>query len=63
MVPNSETDVIGYAIRPTRGGANIRLTEPTEELLAHVYERLWIAGIGDGGGVATAYGFISNHLR
>ena len=62
-LPNGNTDVIGYAIRPTRGGADIKLTEPTEDLLAHVYERLWIAGIGDGGGVATAYGFISAHLR
>jgi hypothetical protein len=61
-LPN-DVDVIGYAVRPTRGGADITLAEPTEDLLAHVYQRLWIAGLGDGGGVATAFGFISDHLR
>jgi len=62
-MPVESTEIIGYAILPTRGGAAIRLNEPSEDLLAHVHQRLWVSGIGDGSGVATAFGLISDRFN
>ena len=53
-------DPISYAIRPTRGGSDIMLTDPSADLLTHLNERVWVAGIGDGTG-ATAFGVISKN--
>ncbi|HWJ13213.1 MAG TPA: hypothetical protein VNS10_05675, partial [Gemmatimonadaceae bacterium] len=39
-MPVESTEIIGYAILPTRGGAAIMLNEPSEDLLAHVHQRL-----------------------
>jgi hypothetical protein len=39
---------IGYVIRPTKGGSDIVLTNPPAELLAHLNERLWVAGVDEG---------------
>jgi hypothetical protein len=55
--PIETADVIGYAIRPTRGGADIALNEPTADLLAYLGERIWVAGAD--AGVPTAFGLIS----
>lgn len=49
---------IGYAIRPTAGGFDIELSEPSEDLLSHLNERIWIAGLDNGPGSPTAYGVI-----
>lgn len=59
---DDETD-LAYAILPTRGGAAIRLTDPSDELRSFVHQRIWIAGIGDGGGTATAFGLIADRFR
>jgi hypothetical protein len=61
--PTKSAEIIGYAILPTRGGAAIMLNEPSEDLLAHVHQRLWVSGIGDGSGVATAFGLISDRFN
>jgi len=47
-----------YAIRRTDGGSYIMLTDPSPDLLAHVNERLWIAGLENGPGAPTAFGII-----
>jgi len=62
-LPTKSAEIIGYAILPTRGGAAIMLNEPSEDLLAHVHQRLWVSGIGDGSGVATAFGLISDRFN
>jgi len=62
-LPTKSAEIIGYAILPTRGGAAIKLNEPSEDLLAHVGQRLWVSGIGDGGGAATAFGLISDRIN
>jgi hypothetical protein len=48
--------VIGYALQLTRGDT-VELKEPSTDLLAHVGERLWVAGPIDG--PPTAFGVIS----
>jgi hypothetical protein len=55
--PIETADVIGYAIRPTRGGQTIALSEPSTDLLAYLGERIWVAGADQG--VPTAFGLIS----
>jgi len=47
---------LGYAIRPTAGGSDILLSDPSPDLLTHLNERIWLAGANGGG--ATAYGVI-----
>ena len=47
---------IGYAIRPTSGGSDILLNDPSPDLLLHLNARIWIAGATGGG--AMAYGVI-----
>jgi len=56
-VPTDTGDPIGYAIRPTRGGATITLTDPPTDLVAHLGARLWVAASGDG--PPTSFGVIS----
>ncbi len=51
-------DPIGYAIRPTDGGSDVMLSNPSPDLLTHLNERLWVAGIDGSGGEPTAYGVI-----
>ena len=46
----------GYAIRPTNGGSDIMLTNPSEDLLAHLNERLWVSAVDDG--TSMAFGVI-----
>jgi hypothetical protein len=46
--PTDTGDPIGYAIRPTRGGATVALADPPTDLTAHLGERLWVAGGSDG---------------
>ena len=48
--------VIGYALQLTRGDT-VGLTEPSADLLAHLGERVWIAGPIEG--PTTAFGVIS----
>jgi len=55
--PIENADVIGYAIRPTRGGPTIALSEPSTDMLAYLGERIWVAGTDEG--VATSFGLIS----
>jgi len=57
--PSESIEPTGYAILPTRGGPTIALTNPSADLLAHLGERLWVAGVGDG--APTAFGVISEH--
>jgi hypothetical protein len=56
-VPTDTGDPIGYAIRPTRGGATVALTDPSTDLVAHLGQRLWVAASGDG--QPTSFGVIS----
>jgi hypothetical protein len=56
-VPTDTGDPIGYAIRPTRGGANVALTDPSTDLLAHLGQRIWVAAGSDG--PPMAFGVIS----
>lgn len=46
-----------YAIRQTNGGAYIMLFNPPAELLTHLNERIWIAGLDELSG-PTAFGVI-----
>jgi hypothetical protein len=56
-VDKESIEPIGYAILPTRGGLTIALTDPSADLLAHLGQRLWVAGVGEG--APTAFGVIS----
>lgn len=47
---------IGYAIRPTAGGSDVLLSDPSPDLLTYLNKRIWLAG--ENGGGATAYGII-----
>ena len=58
-VLGNERSVLGYALRLTRGDT-VELKEPSAELLAHVGERIWVAGPIDG--PPTAFGIIGGHL-
>ena len=51
-------DPIGYAIRPTLGGSDVKLADPPADMLAHLNQRLWVAGLDGSGGSPTAYGVI-----
>jgi hypothetical protein len=51
-----DSNVLGYALRLTRG-ATVELKLPSDELLAHLGERVWVAGPIDG--PPTAFGIIS----
>ena len=53
------TDLVGYAIRPTRGGSDVLLSDPSPDLLSHLNQRIWIAGVDGGAGAATAFGVIT----
>jgi len=55
--PAENAELIGYAIRPTRGGPEISLIEPSAALLDHLGARIWAAGVSDG--APTAFGVIS----
>jgi hypothetical protein len=55
--PSDDAEVIGYAIRPTRGGLEINLIEPSADLLDYLGARIWAAGVSDG--APTAFGVIS----
>lgn len=57
-VPIDLPEAVGYAIRPTSGGPMITLTDPPAELLTHLNERVWVAGV-DGGNGPTAFGVIA----
>ena len=52
-------DSVTYAIRPTRGGSFIVLPDPSADLLIHLNERIWIAGLGGSGGAPMQFGVIS----
>ena len=54
---SDDEEFIGYALRPTRGGPDIDLIEPSVELIDHVGARIWAAGLSDG--APTAFGVIS----
>jgi len=54
----ADGDPIEYAIRPTLGGRAVKLSGLSPELLTHVNDRLWVAGVDGSGGVPTAYGVI-----
>ena len=51
-------DPIRYALRPTDGASDIMLADPSEDLLSHLNQRLWVAGVDGAGGAPTAYGVI-----
>ena len=51
-------DPAGYAIRPTDGGFDVIVSDASPDLLTHLNERLWVAGIEGSGGVPTSYGVI-----
>jgi hypothetical protein len=51
-------DPIAYAIRPTLGGSDVNLSDPSADLVAHLNQRLWVAGVDASGGTPTAYGVI-----
>jgi len=51
-----ESRILGYALRLTRGDV-VELKEPSPELLAHLGDRVWVAGPTDG--PPTAFGIIS----
>ncbi len=55
--PSEDAELLGYAIRPTRGGPDIDLIEPPADLLDHLGARIWAAGVSDG--APTAFGVIS----
>ena len=55
--PEENAELVGYAIRPTRGGPDFNLIEPSTDLLGHLGARIWAAGVSDG--VPTAFGVIS----
>jgi len=48
--------VLGYALQLTRGDT-VELKDPSTDLLAHIGERVWVAGPTDG--PPTAFGVIS----
>jgi hypothetical protein len=50
-------ELVGYALRPPRGGPEITLIEPSADLLDHLGARIWAAGVSDG--APTAFGVIS----
>jgi hypothetical protein len=50
---------VSYAIRPTSGGSDITLIDPSADLLTHVGQRVWIAGVSGGSGAPTAFGVIT----
>ena len=56
-VPTDTGDPIANAIRPTRGGAIVALTDPPMDLIALLGQRIWVAGGGDG--KPMAFGVIS----
>jgi hypothetical protein len=56
--PIDDVETVGYALRPTGGGPIIKLIDPPADLLNHVNERVWVAGIGGGTG-ATSFGVIA----
>jgi len=47
-----------YAVQPTAGGPWIILSDPSADLLNHLNERIWVAGLESGSGAPTAYGVI-----
>jgi len=55
--PSEDAEFMGYAIRPTRGGPDIDLIEPSADLIDHLGARIWAAGVSDG--APTAFGVIS----
>ena len=55
MLKTEDRMVIGYALRLTRG-ETVELKEPSDDLLAHIGERVWVAGPIDG--PPTAFGLI-----
>ena len=55
MLKTEDRMVIGYALRLTRGEV-VELKAPSDELLAHIGERVWVAGPIDG--PPTAFGLI-----
>ena len=55
-------DPIGYAIRPTLGGSDVQISG-SPDLLRHLNERLWVAGVDGTGGAPTAYGVIADSHR
>ena len=48
-----------YAIRPTRGGSDVILSDPSPDLLTHLNQRIWIAGVAAGTSSPTVYGVIT----
>ena len=56
QIVTEESSILGYALRLTRGDT-VGLKSPPDELLAHVGDRVWIAGPIDG--PPTAFGVIS----
>ena len=55
-IVTEDSQVLGYALRLTRGDT-VELKEPSTDLLAHVGERVWVAGPIEG--PPTAFGVIS----
>ena len=47
-----------YAIRRTDSGSYVLLSDPSPDLLAHLNERIWIAGLENGPAAPTAFGII-----
>jgi len=50
-------DPVGFAIRPTSGGFDIMI-DASPDLLTHLNQRLWVAGVDAPGTAPTAYGVI-----
>lgn len=57
----TDEEPIAYAIRRTSGGALITLADPPADLLTHLNERLWVAGVEDGRG-PIAFGVIAEKM-
>jgi len=58
IMTDAGDDSMRYAIRPTDGGSDFVLSDTSADLLSHLNQRLWVAGVDGSGATPTAYGVI-----